>query len=258
MLLTQQNETASAAARRRILSHTGEPLLLADWMRVLMIHFEVDADALQRGVPYELDLHEGRAFVSLVAFTMENMRPRLGGRAGAWLFKPIATHHFLNVRAYVRFNGEPGIHFLAEWLSSALAVKLGPATFGLPYRFGKMNYDHEWQNGELRGKVTDVLTKSAFEYQATLNIAAPFASCETGSLEEWLMERYTAFNRVGRRRRRFFRIWHPPWPQQPVKVQLLDASLLTTNWSWFADARCVGANFSPGLSEVWMGRPHWA
>jgi len=40
-------------------------------MRVLMMHFEVDAKALQRDVPYELDLHHGRAFVTLVAFTME-------------------------------------------------------------------------------------------------------------------------------------------------------------------------------------------
>src|SRR5258706_14540524 len=126
MLPTQQIETASSAARRRILSRRGEPLFLADWMRVLMIHFEVDADALQRDVPYELDLRDGRVFVSLVAFTMENMRSRLGGQLGAWLCRPIATLHFLNVRTYVRHDGESGIHFLAEWLSNRLAVKLGP------------------------------------------------------------------------------------------------------------------------------------
>jgi len=67
------NPSASAIARQRILSHRGEPLLLADWMRVLMMHFEVDAEQLQRDVPYRLDLYEGRAFVTLVAFTMENM-----------------------------------------------------------------------------------------------------------------------------------------------------------------------------------------
>src|SRR5690242_15645029 len=131
----------SMAARQRMLSRWGEPLFIAGWKNVLMMHFEVDAAALQRDVPFQLDRHEGHAFVSLVAFTMCDMRPRVGGRLGAWLFRPVATHDFLNVRTYVRHNNECGIHFLAEWLSSRLAVKLGPATFGLPYRHGLMAYD---------------------------------------------------------------------------------------------------------------------
>ena len=124
----------SKAARERMLSRRGEPLFVAGWHRVLMIHFEVDAQALQRDVPFQLDLFEGRAFVSTVAFTMSDMRPRLGGKVAAWFFRPIATHDFLNVRTYVRHGSETGIHFLAEWLSSRLAAKLGPSTFGLPYR----------------------------------------------------------------------------------------------------------------------------
>src|SRR5437773_2699784 len=88
----------SATARRRMRSNRGEPLFLAAWERVLMIHFEVDAESLQRDVPYELDLLDGRAFVSLVAFTMRGMKPRFGGELLGWLFRPIATHDFLNVR----------------------------------------------------------------------------------------------------------------------------------------------------------------
>jgi hypothetical protein len=38
----------SDLAHRRMLSDRGEPVLLADWRRVLMMHFEVAADALQR------------------------------------------------------------------------------------------------------------------------------------------------------------------------------------------------------------------
>ena len=32
--------------------------------------------------------------------------------------------------------------------------------------------------------------------------------------------------------------------------------LLRAAWPWFVDARVVGANYSPGFSEVWMGRAH--
>lgn len=249
--------TPSAAARARILFHRGEPLLIADWERVLMIHFEVDAEALQRDVPFELDLRDGRAFVSLVAFAMRGMRPRFGGKLVAWLFRPIATHDFLNVRTCVRHDGETGIHFLAEWLSNRLAVKLGPRTFGLPYHYGRINYEHDRQRSKLLGHVLDVKTGTAFMYraEAVISTSPGFVPCAPGSLDEWLMERYTAFN-CALERRKFFRIWHPPWLQCPVEATICENSLLTRNWPWFAKAKLAGANFSAGLRDVWMGGPH--
>lgn len=245
----------SAAARQRMLSVPGEPLFLADWRRVLMLHFEVDARALQRVVPFELDLRHGRAFVTLVAFAMENLRPRRGGKLSAWWFKPIATHDFLNVRTYVRHHGEAGIHFLAEWLSNWLAVQLGPRTFALPYRHGHIRYQHDWASGAISGRVEDVRSGSTLAYRAEPVLGAPFAPCERGSRDEWLMERYTAFNSAGGKQR-FFRVWHPPWPQLPARVSIENLSLLEENWPWFKTAGLVGANSSPGLPSVWMGRPH--
>jgi uncharacterized protein YqjF (DUF2071 family) len=252
-----RDSTLSALARRRMLLPRGEPLLFSDWMRVLMMHFEVDAGALQRHVPYELDLNEGRAFVTLVAFTMENMRPCVGGELSSWLLKPIATHDFLNVRTYVRHKGESGIHFLPEWLSNWLAVQLGPRTFGLPYRHGRTSYQHDWHNGRYRGSVQDVGTKALFQYHAQSGLALPLRSCEENSLEEWLMERYTAFNSAGGRKL-FFRVWHAPWPQTPVTVTIENLALLQESWPFFESAQLVGGNFSPGLKDVWMGRPHVA
>jgi hypothetical protein len=69
------------------------------------------------------------------------------------------------------------------------------------------------------------------------------------------MERYTAFNSAGWQKR-FFRVWHPPWPQCAALVTVNDLTLLIRRWPWFKDAQIVGANYSPGLDEVWMGRPH--
>ncbi len=233
----------------------GEPLFFGDWMRVLMLHFEVDAKRLQLDSPFPLDLRDGRAFVTLVAFTLRDLRPRFGGTFTRWLFKPIASHHFLNIRTYVTVNGEPGIHFLAEWLSSQLAVALGPRTFSLPYRFGRIQYRNDWQSGELNGSVICPRTGKRFAYRAALPADADFTPCERNSRDEWLMERYSAFN-TARGRHRFFRVWHPPWPQCHTDVQALDLTLLKEAWPWFAEAEFVGANYSPGLHDVWMGRPH--
>ncbi|HXI72492.1 MAG TPA: DUF2071 domain-containing protein [Verrucomicrobiae bacterium] len=246
---------ASSAARERMLSRRGERLFVAGWERVLMMHFEVDAAALQRAVPFQLDLYHGRAFVSLVAFTMRGLRPCFGGKLTALLFRPIASHDFLNVRTYVRQGGEPGIHFIAEWLSNRLAATLGPATFGLPYRHGRIQYYHDWQGGVIRGRVTEQRRGTAFRYLAAPHQPASFHPCKVGSLDEWLMERYIAFNSAGGWKRSF-RVWHPPWPQCPAKVAVLENSLLTENWPWFAEANLIGANYSDGFDEVWMGRPH--
>src|SRR5262245_10231598 len=44
----------SVAAKERMLSRRGEPLFLADWLDVLMVHYEVDRPQLQGVVPFEL------------------------------------------------------------------------------------------------------------------------------------------------------------------------------------------------------------
>lgn len=245
----------SSTARARILTSPGEPLFYADWLRAIFIHYEVDAAALQRDVPFPLDMHEGAAYVSLVAFTMRNLHPRVGGRLAAFLFKPIATHEFLNFRAYVTVNGEPGIYFLAEWLSNPLSVRLGPRSFGLPYHLGQIQYHHESETGLLRGSVNAPNQTGRLEYAAPINPATEFVPCERDSRDEFLLERYTAFTER-KSAKRFFRIWHLPWPQTAIDISLADTSLLTQNWGWFKDARLIGANYSPGARGVWMGRPH--
>ena len=247
-----ESESLSAAARRRMLQTPGEPLFYASWDQAVMIHYEADPDALQRCVPFELDLRDGRAFVSLVAFTLRRMRPRRGGRIGEWLVKPIATHEFLNVRTYVRANDETGIFFLVEWLSNRLSVPLGPPVFGLPYRYGRIEYLHDSPTREISGRVE--AKGGSFSYRGQ-TASAELAPCEPESLTEFLMERYTAFTRPDRGSRKLFRVWHEPWPQTPVDIETTATDLLATSGAWWKTAEYIGANYSPGV-DVWMGRPH--
>ena len=241
---------ASHAAKLRLLARAGEPLFLATWDQAVFIHYEADPVVLQRDVPFPLDLREGRTFVSLVAFTLLRMRPRLGGRFAEWLFRPIASHEFLNVRTYVRHAGEPGIFFLAEWLSNPLSVRLGPRSFGLPYRFGHLRYAHAHDADEILGTVT--ANGGRLKYRATTP-ATSFSPSEAGSQTEFLLERYTAFTCQGRRRR-LFRVWHEPWAQTPIEIEVTADALLGSTGNWWRSAECVGANYSPGV-EVLMGRP---
>jgi uncharacterized protein YqjF (DUF2071 family) len=234
-----------------MLAVRGEPMFYARWDRAVFIHYAADPVILQRQVPFQLDLRDGKAFVSIVAFTLVGMRPRLGGIVGEWLFKPIATHEFLNIRTYVHEGGEPGIFFLAEWLSNPLSVRLGPRSFGLPYRFGQITYEHALDGVALRGIIAERDARLAYAGNACDD---RFEPCEAGSLTEFMLERYTAFTQAGKRRR-LFRIWHDPWPQAPAEVEVIDDTLIATTGPWWKTADLVSANYSPG-AEVWMGRPH--
>ncbi|MBL9142588.1 MAG: DUF2071 domain-containing protein [Verrucomicrobiaceae bacterium] len=243
----------SIYAQQRMLSGRGEPFFIAGWHDVVFLHFAVPPHSLQPWVPFELDVFNGMAYVSLVAFTMRGLRPRLGGAA---LFKPIATHEFLNVRTYVKHQGECGIYFLAEWLPNFLAVMLGPTVFGLPYRWGRQRYEHDPRHG-FRGHVEDRWSGAVLSYSAADVKDVEPTTAAPGSLTEFLVERYTAFTRYAGWSR-FFRAWHPPWPVVPINAHVHDLSLLNRTGDWCRDAKFVGAHYSPGFPEVWMGRPRLA
>lgn len=243
----------STIAREHLLRERFEPALLAEWSDAVFLHFAVKPVLLQPFVPYPLDLHDGMAYVSLVAFTMRDMRPRQGGRWAAALFKPIATHEFLNVRTYVTHKGEPGIHFLAEWLPNQLSVWLGPPVFGLPYRHGRVLYEHDPLQG-FRGAVIDNATGVALRYEAEPLGGPILDTAEAGSLEEFLLERYSAFTTfLGLRRR--FRVWHPAWRHTAIKASISENSLMARTGSWAASATFAGAHYAPGFKDIWMSRP---
>ncbi len=241
----------SEDAQRAMASRFDETLFLADWVDAVFLHFEVEAEKLQPDVPFELDDFNGRCFVSLVAFTMRDMRLSVGGRLTRWLTAPLANQRFLNLRTYVRHGRETGIFFMREWLDNPLAVRLGPVTFGLPYEKAKLDYDHdglcptgrvETRNGVLAyggGKEGD---------------AAPAMK---GTVDEFLFERYTAFTNAGRRQK-FFRVWHPPWElTELTEVTLEENSLFDgLGMPWVETARLVSVHHTFGVHDVWMSRPH--
>ncbi|MEM1443001.1 MAG: DUF2071 domain-containing protein [Verrucomicrobiota bacterium] len=243
----------SEEARAAIEAEPFETAFLADWVEMNFLHFEVDPDLLQKEVPFPLDLRDGRAYVSLVAFTMKRFRPAFGGAATAWTTRPIASHQFLNLRTYVNHRGRTGIFFMKEWLNNRLAVAMGPKTFGLPYRWAKVSYPHS--EGTCCGEV--LAKDGALRYRGDKH--PELAPAADGTLAEFLLERYTAFTAAAKRPK-FFRVWHRPWKSAEITdFEFEERTLLDRlGEGWTKTARFVGAHWSPGVFDVWMGRPHAA
>jgi uncharacterized protein YqjF (DUF2071 family) len=220
------------------------------WTSVLFIHYEVEPGRLQPDVPFALDVQEGKAYVSVVAFSQERLRFAFGGQVTNWVGRWFANHEFLNVRTYVRHAGESGIFFLAEWVPKRVATWLGPPLFGLPYRWGRIEYHHGART--LHGLIDDGVAR--FSYRAGQGGAGSSRPCESGSLDEFLLERYVAFT-AWHGLRRMFRVEHEPWPQIPITVMIEHDSLLRERFAWWRNACLVGANFSPGVNTVTIGWP---
>jgi alginate O-acetyltransferase complex protein AlgI len=218
------------------------PLFKADWLDALFIHFQLDAALLQPHVPLELDQYQGRAYVSLVAFTQHRLRPRIGGRLAEWLSRPLAHHEFLNLRTYVRHGDDRGIFFLAEWIPNRLATLLGPLLYGLPYRLGRLQYDRTARR---------VVSKHGSFHCQTATAADRPAACAPGSEAAFLLERYTAFtHRHGVLRR--FRIHHEPWLQTSAQVTIDQRDLLPP---YLIDATPCSAHHSHGVHDVHISAP---
>lgn len=220
-------------------------LFIADWIDAVFLHFRIDPSDLQPAVPLELDCFDGDAFVSLVAFTQRNLRPTVGGRIAAWLATPLASHEFLNVRTYVRCGDGRGIFFLAEWIPNRLACLIGPRTYGLPYRLGRLSY----RPGERC--VSDGISNLRFQISHSTDEPA---FCRPGSLDHFLLERYTAFtHRRGVIRR--FDVMHDPWPIRRASARLMETALLRRSGDWPSDARFALADTSSGVRDVSISAP---
>ena len=228
-------------------------IFLADWVEAAFIHYALDPRELQPHVPFELDTFDGKASVSLVAFTQRRLRPAFGGRLAEALSAPVACHEFLNVRTYVKVGGEPGIYFIAEWIPNRLAALIGPPTYGLPYRVGRLRYAYDAASGSVNGGVR--APGGGVEFTGRLPVQGRFEPAQPGGLDAFLVERYTAWTyRAGVARR--FRIRHAPWPQAPLGVTVGRADLVDDLCGGLLrDATPAAAHFSPGVRDVRIGPP---
>lgn len=242
----------AAASTARLAS--GDRAWVGDWNRFVIVHFAVPAEVLAPHVPYPLDLQDDLAWVSLVWFELERLRFAGTGWLGRWLCRPISEHPFLTVRTYVRGADGPGICFLAEWIPNRLSVRLGPPTYGLPYRYGRFTAARDAENGTAMLRIDDP------GHDAPLGLTVPSTPpggtlLPEGTIDAFLLERYQAYTFDAARRMRF-RVAHAPWRAHRATWVRFEAGFLNRVFPWFTTARLHSAHLCADCPNVEMGRPH--
>ncbi len=179
-----------------------------EWNKAIFLHYQVDLVELQKYVTSELeiDLFEDKAWISIVAFSMERIRPR-----NLPAFPLISNFHEVNIRTYVKHLGKTGVYFLSIEAGKKISCEIARKVSKLPYRFSKVE----------RSKNVFQSENSSFNDRLHIQYSIANKIQQKTKLDEWLTERYALYqdsNNVINA----FEIHHVEWPLYDVKIQHLD------------------------------------
>jgi uncharacterized protein YqjF (DUF2071 family) len=190
------------------------------WRDLAFVHWRVPPAALRPLVPDALaiDTFEGDAFVGIVPFTMQGVRPRWAPAVPG-----ISCFHETNVRTYVHRGGaDPGVWFFSLDAANRLAVTIARTFWHLPYHHARMTL----AAGDGERRYASVRRANGAMFRATCRPRGAAQAATPGTLEHFLAERYFLYaqRRDGTLRRG--QVHHTPYPLQAAELADWDESLL--------------------------------
>ncbi len=221
-----------------------------EWNRSLFLHWKIPTDILQSFIPHRLilDTFDKESWVSVVAFTMENVRPR-----GLPPFSPISDFHELNLRTYVTTDGKPGVYFLHISAHKQFSAWVAKRLSGLPY-----------EKSEIHRTLNDgIHTYALFNRKQRIALKAEFTLKDgirtKSALDSWLTERYCLYLDRGNKLIRY-EIHHSEWKLYHIDLQkfIIDPSVLSTINPGLRNLPLVGKpdmmNYSEGVKVLAWSR----
>ena len=170
-----------------------------------MANYEIEPSLLADFVPngVSLDLHDGKCFVSLVAFMFLNTKV---------LRVPVPFHvnfEEVNLRFYVKRETEKeirrGVTFIKEIVPRFAIAKVARTFYGEPYEAWKMS--HEKSGNDLRYD----WWKGENSYYIKLEIGENTGVPDENSEGEFIIEHYWGYTKRGGNRTDEYKVEHPKW-----------------------------------------------
>jgi uncharacterized protein YqjF (DUF2071 family) len=179
--------------------------LTAEWRDLVMVNYEVDAGLLSQRIPAgtDLDLNEGKCFVSLVGFMFLDTRV-YGIRIPFHVNFEEVNLRFYVVRR-VRSEVRRGVVFIKEIVPKLAISLIARLLYDEPYETATMTNSRDrshikytWQKGR-------TLNSLGVGCGETLGVPA------IGSHEEFIIEHYWGYTRRGETRTDEYKVEHPKW-----------------------------------------------
>ncbi|NNJ25127.1 hypothetical protein LzC2_11900 [Planctomycetes bacterium LzC2] len=196
------------------------------WRHLTFLHWRVPPEQVRSKLPrgMELDTFDGSAWIGLVPFLMDGVRPR-------WAPAVPGVSRFpeTNVRTYVtRVNGEgewePGVYFFSLDAAKWPAVLIARTVWSLPYFRATMSVDRDGDRALYRSRRLWPGPRGAGG-RIEVTAAGPPAPALPGTLDHFLAERYLLFTSA---RGAILRgqVHHTPYPLRSAQADQLDDSLV--------------------------------
>lgn len=191
------------------------------WVDLLFAHWPMSPDALRPHIPadLEIDTFDGRAWLGIVPFRMEDVAPR-----GLPAPPILGAFPELNVRTYVTHRGRPGVWFLSLDAASPLAVEGARRWFHLPYVRADMHVGTD-EGGVMYESVRRDDRVPAARFAARYRATGPVEPAVAGSIEAWFTDRWRLFAQTRDGRIDRTEIRHAPWPLQPATAEIDGSSM---------------------------------
>jgi len=231
--------------------------LTARWEYLAMFNYEVDAAILKPHLPpyTEIDLHNGRALVSVVGFLFNNTRVNGIKCPGFINFEEV------NLRYYIKkFDGiewKRGVGFISEIVPSFLVASIANYFYNEHYSTAKMSHAINHNNHEL--EVTYNWKKKNQESNLMWVKAEPvLKDIIPGSEEEFIFEHYYGYNKLNETTAIEYSLSHPRWQVYPVTDHKLCCDvekLYGHSFVPFIQSRKPVSVFLAKGSDVYVKRP---
>ncbi|MBO4234670.1 DUF2071 domain-containing protein [Riemerella anatipestifer] len=181
-----------------------------EWNKALFLHWIVPFELLREYVPNHLDLDtfKGNCYISLVAFTMEKIRPRFLPS-----IKCISDFDEVNLRTYVYNGNKRGVYFLNIEAGKSVSSFIAKVISGLPYEKSTIN--------RTDGLYSSINSNKGFRLHAEYEIEETIS--DKTELDKWLTERYCLYldkeNIIYR-----YDIHHKEWEIKKVAINSLNVN----------------------------------
>jgi uncharacterized protein YqjF (DUF2071 family) len=212
-----------------------------EWRHLLFENWPVDPETVAAHLPasLEVDVHDGSAWLSVVPFTNDAVRPK-GVPQSLGVDLPE-----INLRTYVTYDGVPGVYFFSLDAEGLLGVAGARLFHHLPYYYARISL--EWIDGRVS------FSSRRFEpgarpahYDATYWPSGEPFDAPSDPLAEFLVERYRFYTEAPDGSLRYSAVNHEPWTLYPADAAVETSSLLRANGFARPEAEPV-YYYSPGV-----------
>jgi hypothetical protein len=176
-----------------------------------------------------LDLRDGQAFVSLVAFNFQDTRVLGISWPGYRIFPE------LNFRTYVRHGDQRGVLFLREFVAQRVTCWMAWWLYNEPYRTAPLTYTLSETAEQLTAECR--LRYAGKRHAFSVTGRKPAVCPAEDSLEHFFKEHRWGFGEDRKGRLIRYEVIHPPWDVYPVLGHHVDfdfAAAYGGEWSFLS------------------------